>query len=164
MKEDIKQAISYKSLDLNDYDDHSDLYDALSDDGTIHEIIDGMIDIYYYDLRKWAVDSYEYAEQAIEEGFIDMNNFDYHKAIQCGQYIYWQEESFDMVRTVFDELKKYELSINDEDCLYFEHKDDALKKAKDIRSQSKDNESDYFNARILLIDNESGETIFKHNI
>ena len=102
-KEDLKQgileAIEYKELDIKDFDAES-LCDELDCDGTINEIIDSCIDIYYYDLRKWAVDNYDYIEDAINEGLVDTSDFDFHKAIQAGQYVLGQE----LAREVLEEL------------------------------------------------------------
>ena len=60
-------------------------------DGSVHEWVDGMIDIYYHDLRKWAVDNYEYIEEAMDEGLCE-GVTDFHKLIQCGQYVYYRQE------------------------------------------------------------------------
>lgn len=43
-----------------------------------------MIDIYYRDLREWAVDNWQWVEQAIDNGITDTSDF--HKMIQAGQY------------------------------------------------------------------------------
>ena len=104
MKQQIKDLVEYKELDINDYDESYDLYDALDYDGSIHEIVDGMIDIYYIDLRKWSVDNYQYVEDAIEEGLCEGES-DFHKLIQCGQYLYYREQANEALEEVFNELK-----------------------------------------------------------
>ena len=68
-----------------------DVRDKLDYSGSLHELIDSRIDIYYYDIRKWAVDNWEYVEQAIEEGLTEGES-DYHKLIQTGQYVYFSEQ------------------------------------------------------------------------
>ena len=105
MKQQIKDLIQYKELDIRDYDETYDLYDALEYDGSIHEIVDGMIDIYNYDLRKWSVDNYTYVEDAISEGLCEGED-DFHKLIQCGQYVYYREEANEALEEVFTELKE----------------------------------------------------------
>lgn len=92
IKKDLAQqitgAIDYLKIDTNEIEEHWDLEDAL--DGSIHEIIDSNVDIYYHSLRQWAVDNWEYIEIADEEGLLPVD-FDYHKAIQCGQYVFYRE-------------------------------------------------------------------------
>lgn len=105
MQDQIKEAIEYKELDINDYSTAYDLYDALEYDGTISEIVDGMIDIYYCDLRKWAVDNYDYIDEAKEQGLTGEDS-DFHKDIQMGQYVYYQEQANEDLEAVFKELKE----------------------------------------------------------
>lgn len=69
----------------------------------ISELSDSMIDIYYYDLRKWSVENYDYIEQAIEEFGVDTKNPDFHKMIQMGQYVAYSSEFYAMII----EFKKY---------------------------------------------------------
>lgn len=107
MKEQIKELIEYKELDINDYNDVHELYDALEYDGSIHEIVDGMIDIYNYDLRQWAVDNYNYVDEAREEGLVGEDS-DFHQQIQSGQYVYYREQANEALQEVFDELKEEE--------------------------------------------------------
>lgn len=104
MEDQIKEVIEYKELDINDYSTVHDLYDALEYDGSLHEIVDGMIDIYYHDIREWAVDNYDYVEQAISDGLTDTENPDFHKQIQAGQYVFYSEQMNEDLQTVFDEL------------------------------------------------------------
>lgn len=103
MKESIMELLESKKLNISDYDDVHELYEALDYDGSLHEIIDGNIDIYNYDLRKWAVDNYDKVEDAINEGLVDTTNFDFHKAIQAGQYIALREEANEIVEEIFNE-------------------------------------------------------------
>jgi len=107
MKDQILEAIEDKRLDLSEYSDQHELVDALDYDGRLHEIIDGMIDIYYYDIRKWAVDNWEYIERAVDEGLWDNSGeADYHKMIQAGQYVYYQELAYEAVEEIFEEYQE----------------------------------------------------------
>lgn len=104
MKDQIKELIEYKEIDINEIDDSYELREELDYDGSLHELIDGMIDIYNYDLRKWSVDNYEYVEQAIDEGLCEGTS-DFHKLIQCGQYVYYTEQANEALEELFRELK-----------------------------------------------------------
>ena len=105
MKQEILDLIEYKDIDLTELNDAHELYDALEYDGSLHEIVDGNIDIYNYDLRKWAVDNYEYIEDAIAEGLVDTSDFDFHKAIQSGQYLKLREEANELIEEIFNEFE-----------------------------------------------------------
>ena len=71
-----------------------------------------MIDIYYYDLRKWSVDNYSYVEDAIEEGLCEGES-DFHKLIQAGQYLYYREQANELIEEIF---KEYEPEEDDEEA------------------------------------------------
>ena len=88
-KGDIVSLIDRKDVDLTEELNEYDLRDTLDYDGSLHELVDGMIDIYNHDLRKWSVDNYTYVEDAISEGLAD--GTDFHKSIQAGQYLYYSE-------------------------------------------------------------------------
>ncbi len=103
MKQQIKDLIEYKGLDLSDYSDSHELNEALDYDGSLHELVDGSIDIYYHDIRKWAVDNYNYVEDAIEEGLTE-GVTDYHKLIQIGQYVYFRNEANEAIEEIFNEF------------------------------------------------------------
>lgn len=121
----VLKGFEYKGefLDNNDLSDllsgynfksFSDLIDFLEDnDGNyisdrINELADSKVDIYYYDLRKWSVDNYSYIEDAINEGLTDTKNFDFHKAIQAGQFFAYSNEFYSMINEFKDYLtEKY---------------------------------------------------------
>lgn len=105
MKESILELIAYKELNLSDYSDVHDLRETLDYDGSLHELIDGKIDIYYYSLRQWAVDNYNYIEDAINEGLVNTSDFDFHKAIQSGQFLQLTEESNEALEEIFNEFQ-----------------------------------------------------------
>ena len=67
----------------------------------LNELSDSRVDIYYPSLRLWTVDNYGYIEDAVNE--FGMNEFDFHKAIQLGQYKAYLEE-FD---TLISEFRDY---------------------------------------------------------
>ncbi len=87
-KGEIIEVITYNFTENSLLDLISFLEDEINDNGAIDEVIDRQIDIYYYDLRKWFVDNFDYVDQAIEEfGKSD----DIHKDIQMGQHLYYSE-------------------------------------------------------------------------
>jgi len=73
------------------------LKDSINDNGAVDDMIDGYIDIYYYDLRLWAVENYNYIEDALVEFGTSK---DYHQDIQMGQYLFYREEIY----SCFDEM------------------------------------------------------------
>ena len=111
MKDQILEAIKYKELDLNDYTEAHELNEALDYDGRLHEIIDGMIDIVNYNIRKWAVDNWDYVEQAIEEGLTDLEDLDYHSMIQSGQFCYYTEQANEALEEIWEEHEAKQLEV-----------------------------------------------------
>lgn len=105
MKEKIKDLIEYKKIDLTECNDSHELYEELDYDGSLHELIDNMIDVYNYDLRKWSVDNYQYVEDAIEEGLCE-GVTDFHALIQAGQYMYYREQANEAIEELYEELTK----------------------------------------------------------
>lgn len=103
MKQQIKELIENKNLDLSDYANDYDLYNDLDYDGSIHELVDGMIDIIYHDLRKWAVDNYNYIDQAIDEG-LSTDETDFHHSIQLGQFVYFSEQANLAIEEIYNEF------------------------------------------------------------
>ena len=102
MKTDLLDLLKNNVVTDEILEDAHDLYEHLDYDGGIHEIIDSHIDIYYYDLRKWAVDNYEWIEWAMEEGFCE-GVTDFHKLIQCGQFMALQDKSHKIIQYLFKE-------------------------------------------------------------
>ena len=105
MKEDIKELMDRKLIDANGeygytFDNAWELYEHLDYDGSVHQLIDGSIDIYYYDIRKWAVDNWQFVEDAIEEGLCE-GVADYHKLIQAGQYMSLREDAQQYVEELY---------------------------------------------------------------
>lgn len=106
MKDSILDLIQYKELNLADYSDVHELHDALDYDGSLHELIDSNIEIYNYQLRQWAVDNWNYVEDAIKEGLVDTSDFDFHKAIQSGQFLQLTEEANEALEEIFNEFQE----------------------------------------------------------
>tara|TARA_B110000093_G_scaffold176834_1_gene212863 strand:+ start:558 stop:926 length:369 start_codon:yes stop_codon:yes gene_type:complete len=110
MKADIKELMDEKLMDGNNeygytFGDAWELYEHLDYSGGVHEIIDSSIDIYYYDLRKWAVDNYQFIEDAIAEGMWERGGrpTDYYKLIQAGQYMRLREDAERYVEELYAE-------------------------------------------------------------
>ena len=109
--------------DLNDllsnynFNNKDELLSFLNDeDGNyigdiISELSDSKIDIYNHNLRKWAVDNYNYIEDAISEFGVDTNNPDFHKIIQQGQYYAFNNEFY----TLVSEFKDYIATLDFEE-------------------------------------------------
>lgn len=99
-KTDLQDLISNQK-----FGDFQELVDWLEDDASdmISELADSKVDIYYYDLRKWSVDNYNYIEDAISEFGVDTENPDFHKMIQSGQYLAYSNEFYALV----SEFKDY---------------------------------------------------------
>jgi len=102
MKNDIKDLL-LNNIDSSDvFADSGELYDHLDYSGGVHEIIDSSIDVYYYDLRKWAVDNYDFIDEAIESGLV-AEGCDFHTLIQVGQYVALNAEAIELVEELFTE-------------------------------------------------------------
>lgn len=102
MKEDIKDLFLNNVDSRDTFTNYYDLLDHLDYSGGIHEIIDSNIDIYYYDLRKWAVDNYEYIDQALDEGIAE-GVTDFHKLIQIGQFVMLSDDARECVEELYKE-------------------------------------------------------------
>jgi hypothetical protein len=104
MREDIKDLMLHNVQSDDVFADWHDFYEHLDFSGGVHEIIDSHIDIYYYDLRKWAVDNYHYIEQAMEEGLCE-GVTDFHTLIGWGQFVAHTEEAMQIIEDLFNENK-----------------------------------------------------------
>tara|TARA_R110000787_G_scaffold25179_1_gene70840 strand:- start:152 stop:490 length:339 start_codon:yes stop_codon:yes gene_type:complete len=111
MKNEILEAIKDLQVNISDIDNGQELYEELDYDGRMHEIIDGNIDIYYHDLREWAVKNWDWVEEANSEG-LGTNGADYHKDIQAGQFMELSEKAYLLVDEIFEELKTEEYETN----------------------------------------------------
>jgi len=102
MKAELKDLILNNVNPDETFADSGELYEHLDYNGSVHEIVDSFIDIYYYDLRKWAVDNYDFIDEAIDSG-ITGEDADFHKLIQCGQYMQLSAEAVDLLEELFEE-------------------------------------------------------------
>ena len=103
MKDELKDLIT-ESIDKDqDFETAYCLYEALDYSGSVHEIIDSNVDVYHYDLRKWAVDNWHFIDEAREMGFIS-ENADYHQCIQSGQFLAFEQEAHQHIEELFNEL------------------------------------------------------------
>ena len=100
MKDEIEELLLNNVDQTDSIEDAHDLYEHLDYSGGVHEIIDSNIDIYYYDLRQWSVDNFDYIEQALAEGLAE-GVTDFHKLIQCGQYMQNVESAHDYIEELF---------------------------------------------------------------
>ena len=90
MIDSLNELLAHESRGINqDEYNREELIDWWRDEGQIHELIDGSIDIYNYTLRLWSVENYEYIERAFDELGCEFD--DWHSTIQRGQYIYYSE-------------------------------------------------------------------------
>ena len=78
-KGDILEILNYSFDDSSLEDLISFLEDNINDSGAIDERIDSYIDIYYYDLRKWAVDNFEYIDKDADVYNIESVKYKYEK-------------------------------------------------------------------------------------
>ena len=104
-------------LDNYNFNNKDELLSYLNDEDSnyigdnITELSDSKIDIYYYDLRKWSVDNYNYIEDAISEYGIDTKNPDFHKIIQQGQFYAFNNEFYSLI----SDFKDYIETLNFEE-------------------------------------------------
>lgn len=111
-KSDLSDLLSNYNFNNKD-----ELIDYLNDeDGNyigdnIISLTYSKVGIYYYDLRKWSVDNYNYIEDAILEFGVDTKNPDFHIMIQQGQYYAFSNEFYSLV----DEFKEYIESLDFEE-------------------------------------------------
>jgi hypothetical protein len=103
MKEDIREVIDLQVESDESIENAMELYERLDFDGSVHQIIDSNIDIYYYDLRKWAVDNWHWVDDALEEGFCE-GVTDYHQLIQAGQYMSLSSDARAAIAQLYTEL------------------------------------------------------------
>ena len=109
---DFETDFLSERLPYIDFKDFTELMEYLNGDSSsnymqddLHEYADGLIDIYYYDLRKWAVENYSYIEEAIDE-LGSPEPFDFHKAIQYGQYKYYTQQCYEDVENFKEWLEE----------------------------------------------------------
>ena len=100
MKDEIIELMLNNVTADHAFADSHELYEHLNYSGGIDEIIDSNIDIYNYDLRKWAVENYHYIEQAMEDGFAE-GVTDFHQLIQLGQCGMLGDQAAQFIEEIF---------------------------------------------------------------
>jgi len=113
MKDELKELIIDNIDKHDDIQDSHDLYETLDYSGGVHEIIDSHIDIYNYDLRQWAVDNYNFIEDAMDEGLAE-GVTDFHKLIQCGQYVALTQDAWQYMEELFNEYNGVLFNVEEE--------------------------------------------------
>ena len=104
MKDELKELILNNVQKDDIFLNSASLYEHLDYSGGVHEIIDSNIDIYYYSLRQWAVDNYNWIDEAIESG-LTAENADFHQLIQAGQYVALNQEAVELIEELFTEYE-----------------------------------------------------------
>lgn len=94
----------FEELELESYNDID--YDSLHNEAFdfIHQLADARVEIYYYNIRKWAVDNWQYVEDAMDEGLTE-GVTNYHQLIQIGQYYKIEQELRDNLCNLVEEIK-----------------------------------------------------------
>ena len=103
MKDELKDLIIETIEKDQDFKTPHCLYEALDYSGLVHEVICSNLDIYNYDLRKWAVDNWHWVDEALDQG-IHTENTNYHDLIKWGQYMALQDEANGYMDELFHEL------------------------------------------------------------
>ena len=105
LKDDLKSLINRKCEKGDTFANAWDLHEHLNYDGSVHELTDRYIDIYYHALREWAGDNYHYVEQAMDEGLCE-GVTDFHQLIKSGQYVYYKELANECIAELFTEYNE----------------------------------------------------------
>ena len=113
MKDELKELLLNNVQKDDRFSDSGELYDHLDYSGGVHEIIDSNIDIYYYSLRQWAVDNYNWIDEAIESGLTG-ENADFHQLIQSGQYVALNQDAVEIVEELFEEYNGKLFNVEEE--------------------------------------------------
>ena len=116
MREEIRDLILETTAKDDNFECHYDLYDRLDYLGRVHEIIDSNVDVYHYDLRKWAVDNYHWIDHALTEGFV-AEDADFHQMIQAGQYQALELEASQIVNELFKQMRGIHFNIDQTETL-----------------------------------------------
>lgn len=105
-KEQIKEQIAELVERLEEQGSYSlSFYEDYSDDFANREYLEDMIDewadsqvsFYYDSLLDWVREydcATDYVEQAVVEGLVDCQKFDFYKTIQIAQYLFYRDEVY----------------------------------------------------------------------
>ncbi len=66
----------------------------------ISEEADSQVEIYNWNLRCWIVENYYFLEDAISEGLVAMDKFDFHRAIMVAQFLMYERGYFKAMENV----------------------------------------------------------------
>lgn len=100
IKEQINELVEHLeeqgSYSLSFYEDYCDDFATCEYlDDMIAEWADSQVSYYYDSLLDWVREHGSYCvEQAVAEGLVDCRNFDFYKAIQVGQYLFYRDEIY----------------------------------------------------------------------
>lgn len=86
---EVAEEFDYYLYDVDTLEDLK--HDTFKD--RLHELADGLVDIYNYDLLNWVKRprEVEYIHNAVDEYGLDAKNFDFYQLIKMGQYHYYYE-------------------------------------------------------------------------
>jgi len=110
-KQDILDLID-NGHNMEEYETMWEFFDAMNYNGDIDSLVDSSIDIYNYDLRKWAVENYDCIEEAMSEGLAEGVE-DFHKLIQCGQWVYFKTEADRLLEEIWEEYEEKTIKNNE---------------------------------------------------
>ena len=96
----LNDILSYQELS-----DFEELVDWLEGNDESYEYADSMVDVYNYALRQWAVENYAYIEEAIDD-LGAPEPFDFHKAIQYGQYHKYLQDIYSDCQALIEFIKE----------------------------------------------------------
>ena len=102
----VIELIENYGVDIEDYETTQEFYEALEDNGYIHERVDSYVPIYYSDLYFWVRDNGNVVMEAMENYCYEMKDIEsFEKMIQIG-YFYQLEN---LVREVLfnDWIEEY---------------------------------------------------------
>lgn len=101
----VKDIIDYEikkdsSVDINDI---------------IADYADGAVDVYRKDLLDFALMRADYIEQAVEEGFVDLDNFDFDKLLSAGEYCYYSNKLSEVIpelEAIQEFIQEYDSNVD----------------------------------------------------
>ncbi len=92
---------------LNNYefDTIKDILDCIENDigNSIFERADSDVEVYNWNLRCWIVENYNFLEDAISEGLVAVDKFDFHRAIMAAQFLMYERGYYEAM----EDLKEY---------------------------------------------------------
>jgi len=109
----LNSFLSDLTNNANENQDISEIISTFEDN--LNDFIDSEVSIYNHDLLKWLRDSltnYYYMEEVVQEGLIDLKNYDFIKHLQIAQYKAIENAYFSFLSSLKTYLNnKYETSL-----------------------------------------------------